>query len=61
MEKGYNSTVPLSDRGPFQNERGRPALGESLLTDKVLDELKRQSVNGCLLCSFDAWDTEDWD
>lgn len=43
-----------------QNE-ARDSFGESVLTDRVLEELKRQSVNGCLLCSFDAWEEEDWD
>ena len=34
---------------------------DSVLTDAVLSELKKQSANGCLLCSFDAWDGEEWD
>ncbi|MBV9679971.1 MAG: hypothetical protein JO185_26790 [Acidobacteriaceae bacterium] len=33
----------------------------SVLTDTVLSELKQQSTNGCLLCSFDTWDEEEWD
>jgi hypothetical protein len=33
----------------------------SVLTDAVLEELKKQSENGCLLCSLDAWDEEEWD
>ncbi|MDQ2839575.1 MAG: hypothetical protein M3Y72_00735 [Acidobacteriota bacterium] len=39
----------------------RPSFVDSVLTDAVLCELKKQSVNGCLLCSFDAWDGEEWD
>ena len=31
------------------------------LMDAVLNELKEQSPEGCLLCSFDAWDEEEWD
>ncbi len=37
------------------------SLGDSLLTDSVLNELKRQSTAGCLLCSLDELDGEDWD
>jgi hypothetical protein len=43
-----------------QNE-ARDSFGESVLTESVLEELQKQSANGCLLCSFDAWDGEDWD
>ena len=32
-----------------------------VLTDAVLDELKKQSPEGCLLCILDAFDEEDWD
>ena len=34
---------------------------ESILPNRVLDELKKQASEGCLLCSFDAWDEEEWD
>ena len=37
------------------------SFGESVLTDRVLDELRKQSANGCLLCSFDALDAEELD
>jgi hypothetical protein len=37
------------------------SLSESVLTDTALEELKRQSENGCLLCSLDALDEEEWD
>jgi hypothetical protein len=33
----------------------------SIVTDTVLSEIKRQSGNGCLLCSLDEWHEEDWD
>jgi hypothetical protein len=33
---------------------------DSVLTDAVLDELKQQSTNGCLLCFFDTWEEEEW-
>ncbi len=32
---------------------------DSVLTDAVLNELKEQSPEGCLLCSFEAWDEEE--
>ena len=38
-----------------------PVLSESVLTDAVLEELKKQSENGCLLCSLEAWNEEEWD
>jgi len=38
----------------------RDSFLDSILTDAALSELKKQSVDGCLLCTFDAWDTEEW-
>jgi hypothetical protein len=32
-----------------------------MVSDAVLAELKRQSENGCVLCSLEAWDEEEWD
>jgi hypothetical protein len=34
---------------------------DSVLTDVAVAELRKQSENGCLLCSFDTWDLEEWD
>ncbi len=31
------------------------------LTDAVLEELKEQAPEGCLLCALSAMDEEDWD
>jgi hypothetical protein len=31
------------------------------LTDAVLEELKEQAPEGCLLCALSALDEEDWD
>jgi hypothetical protein len=39
----------------------RDSYVDSILTDAVLSELKKQSANGCLLCSLDALDAEEWD
>lgn len=39
----------------------RELSSSSVLTNSVVDELKKQSPKGCLLCSFDAWDEEEWD
>lgn len=49
---------------PQGSEAGRSqrdSFVESVLTDAALDELKRQSANGCLLCSLDALDEEEWE
>jgi hypothetical protein len=44
-----------------QDNEARNSFSESVLTDRALEELKKQSAYGCLLCSFDAWDGEEWD
>ena len=49
---------------PQGSEAGRSqrdSFVESVLTDAALDELKRQSAKGCLLCSLDALDDEEWE
>ena len=33
----------------------------SVLTDAALDEIKKQSVAGCLLCSLEELDEEEWE
>jgi hypothetical protein len=55
-------SVPSYD-GVLRNGINRHALfANSVLTDSVVEELKKQSSEGCLLCSFEAWDNEeDWD
>ncbi len=43
-------------------ERGAStSFVDSVLTDQVLSELKKQSTNGCLLCALDEWEAEEWD
>ncbi|MFL6452207.1 MAG: hypothetical protein ACJ746_31760 [Bryobacteraceae bacterium] len=42
-------------------ERGADAANGLALSDAVLEELKEQSPEGCLLCLFDDWDLEEWD
>lgn len=44
-----------------QGAEVRISLSESVLTDAVLEELTKQSQDGCLLCSLDALDGEEWD
>ncbi len=39
----------------------RDSFVNSVLTDAVISELKKQSADGCLLCSLDAWEGEEWD
>jgi hypothetical protein len=55
---------PEPPDGPFNRKR----LGiqnhfslDSVLTDAVLDELKKQSTAGCVLCSLEELDGEDWE
>lgn len=50
---------PLADRtrGSVQHH----SFVDSVLTDAVLEKLKEQSTAGCLLCSLEEWDEEDWD
>ena len=39
----------------------RDLLDKSILTDRFVEELKKQAREGCLLCSFETWDEEEWD
>lgn len=41
--------------------RKRASATYSVLTDAVLTELKRQAPEGCVLCSLDSLDEEEWD
>ncbi|MGI8958383.1 MAG: hypothetical protein ACR2IV_01200 [Bryobacteraceae bacterium] len=34
---------------------------EYLITDAVLEEIKKQSTGGCLLCAIDEWAEGDWE
>jgi hypothetical protein len=58
MESGEPSNGVDSCGHAFQS--GNSSL-DSVLTDTVLNELKEQSPEGCLLCSFDAGDEKEWD
>lgn len=42
-------------------EREAEAHSGMALTDAVLEELKEQAPEGCLLCAISALDEEDWD
>lgn len=39
----------------------RDAFENNIFTDAVLNKLKEQANDGCLLCSFDNWEEEDWE
>jgi hypothetical protein len=39
----------------------REPITGSVLAEMALSELKRQAPAGCVLCSLDAWDEEEWD
>ena len=44
------------------NQRLKPApsrLGDSLISDEALGELKRQASEGCVLCELENLDQED--
>jgi hypothetical protein len=51
------------DAGPTARllERQREPIMSSVLTETALIELKRQAPAGCVLCSIDSWDEEEWD
>jgi hypothetical protein len=34
---------------------------DSVLTGDALRKVKAQAPEGCVLCSFDVWDDEEWD
>lgn len=61
MEQGYQSdgTPTLSCCALHSGISGQDM--DSVLTDAVLSELKKQSADGCLLCSLDALEGEEWD
>jgi hypothetical protein len=68
MERGYQpgqAAEPLCcGRGANDLEPGsyqRDSFADSVLTDSLLSELKKQSSNGCLLCFLEEWDEEEWD
>lgn len=42
-------------------ESPREDILGSVLTEAALSELKRQAPDGCVLCSLDTWDQEEWD
>jgi hypothetical protein len=47
---------------PFESGRHqRNSFLDSVLTDAALSQLKEQSSNGCVLCSLDALDREEWE
>ncbi len=45
---------------PGRSEERSPSK-EPFISDAVLDELKRLSTAGCLLCAFDELDDDDWE
>ena len=39
----------------------REPIIDSVLTEAALCELKRQALEGCILCELESLDEEDWD
>jgi hypothetical protein len=60
MEKATPPTSISALSAEIASQRGA-ASGGFVLTDSVVEELKRQSANGCLLCSLETLDEEEWD
>jgi hypothetical protein len=58
---GGTATLPCGGHALPNGTDQRNSSVDSVLTDAVLSELKKQSANGCLLCSLEAWETEEWD
>lgn len=53
--KRPSGITPPRDKEPSSKSAyQRDSFVDSVLTDDALGELKKQSVNGCLLCSFDT-------
>jgi hypothetical protein len=50
--------LPLDDN--WEPARRRSSA-DSILTEGAVMELKKQAPAGCLLCSVEEWDEEDWD
>jgi hypothetical protein len=64
MERDAPSAKEMPpDAGPTARlfEPERQPMMTSALTEAALSELKRQAPAGCVLCSLDAWDEEEWD
>ena len=57
---GCNAT-PCQDRVLQGRTYQRDLLDKSVVTDRFVEELKKQSPEGCLLCSLETWDEEEWD
>jgi len=60
MEKATPLTSISALSAEIPSQRGASS-GAFVLTDSVVEELKRQSANGCLLCSLETLDEEEWD
>jgi hypothetical protein len=49
-------------RSSGANQRLQPAhSGDLLISDEAVRELKRQALEGCVLCALEHLDEEDWD
>ena len=50
--------LPVDDNRELAHHR---SSADSILTEAAVMELKKQAPAGCLLCSVEEWDEEDWD
>jgi hypothetical protein len=63
MERGWRLAIEVggTEYGFTLPELQRVSSMDCVLTEPVLAELKRQAPAGCVLCSLDALDGEEWD
>jgi hypothetical protein len=54
------TVLPISQEREIST-RNQNASFESVITDAAMDEIKKQSTGGCLLCAIDEWAEEDWE
>jgi len=52
------TVLPVTEEREFPPLR-RDLSFDSLVTDAVLAEIKKQSTAGCLLCALEEWAEED--
>jgi hypothetical protein len=62
MQRDPDPLISNSDQGlPLGRSPQGDEIAAPFITDSALKSLKSQSADGCILCAFDAWDSEEWD
>jgi hypothetical protein len=57
----FSATVLPASQEREVSMSDRNASFEPVLTDAALDEIKKQSTAGCLLCAINEWAEDDWE